>query len=309
MRRLCLTLLAFCSLFVTGITAHAEMPVPAAPVNGGYVLDETNTLSESQTAALNEMIDDYKKRTGVELGVLIVPSIENDYLENFSIRVAREWGIGQQNKNNGALLIIAKNDRDMRIEVGRGLEGDLTDVRASRIIRDRIAPEFRNGDFFAGINSGILGMQLAINAEEDATLSASNTAAQASDTLTLLGVVAFLFISALSWLGSLWGRSKRWWPGGVVGGMGGGGLGLLLSQSWWGALVAAAIAGLLGLFFDFIVSKNYNKARSNHTDPSWWAGGPWIGGGGFGGGSSSGGGFGGFGGGGGFSGGGSSGSW
>lgn len=307
MKRLALIFALLLSpLLVT--VAGASMPVPPPPPNGGYVLDQTGTLSDSQIQTLNESIDGYKKRTGVELAVLMVPTIENDYIENFSLQVARSWGIGHKDKNNGALLVIAKDDRKMRIEVGRGLEGDLTDVRASRIIRDRISPEFRNQNFFAGINAGLLGMQLAINAEEDATLRGADTESDTSNTMTLLGIAAYFFLLGISWLGSILGRSKRWWPGGVVGGLAGGGFGLLLSQSSWGALISAGIVGGLGLLFDFIVSRNYKQAVHNGSNPSWWAGGPWIGGGG-GIDSGSGGGFGGFGGGGGFSGGGASGDW
>lgn len=296
-----------CSLLIfTG--AGASLPAPAPPDNGGYVRDQTGTLSSAEVQTLNEQIDAYKKRTGVEMAVLMVSTLGNDdYIENFSLTVARSWGVGQEGKNTGALLVVVKDDRKMRIEVGTGLEGDLTDIRASRIIRDRIAPKFRDGNFFEGIVSGINGMQLAVAAEKDASLGVADTDSNTENTMTFLGVAAYFFIFGLSWLGSLWGRSKRWWPGGVVGGLAGGGFGFVLSQSLWGALVSAGIVAVIGSVFDMIVSRNYTRAVEKGSSPSWWAGGPWSGGGGID--SGSGGGFGGFGGGGGFSGGGSSGGW
>lgn len=308
MKRLLLGLVILLSPLMLVASVGAAMPVPPLPNNGGYVLDQTSTISATEIQTLNEQIDTYSKKTGVEIGILMISTIKDDYIENFSLNVAREWGIGKEGKNNGTLLVIAKDDHQMRIEVGRGLEGNLTDVRSSRIIRDRIAPEFRKGNYYFGIRSGILGMQLAINAEEDASLRASDDTSSSRDIMTLLGVGAYFFLFGLSWLGSIWGRSKRWWPGGVVGGLTGAGIGGLLSQSFWGAIISAGIVGSLGLLFDFIVSRNYKQSVLDGSNPSWWAGGPWTSGGG-GIDSGSGGGFGGFGGGGGFSGGGSSGDW
>lgn len=280
----------------------AEMAVPPVP-RDGWVLDNTNTLSPEQTRLLNTSIAEYRQSTGVQLAVLIVPTIENDYLENFSINVARTWGIGEKDKNNGALLLIAMRDKTMRIEVGTGLEGDLTDSRAGRIIRERITPEFRSGNYFAGIESGINGMKLAINATEDPKTTESPLKNQ--DVLSILAFGAYMFIFVLSWFSSMLGRSKRWWPGGLLGGVLGAGMGGLISGLLTIAIISGFVVAVFGFLFDYLVSKNYKKAVQNDSTPSWWAGGGW--GGGFGGGSS--GGFGGGFGGGGFSGGGSSGSW
>lgn len=282
----------------------AEMPVPPPPQNG-YVLDQTNTLSPEQIRSLNETIASYRQSTSVQLAVLIVPSIENDYLENFSINVARTWGIGGKDKNNGALLLVAMRDRTMRIEVGTGLEGDLTDVRAGQIIRNRITPAFREGNYYQGIVSGIEGMKIAINAESDPAVSQTSTSQFASsDWISIAVFGTYMFIFVLSWFASMLGRTKRWWPGGIIGGLLGGGLGGLIGGALITILVSGALVGALGLLFDYLVSKNYRHAVKRHESPSWWAGGGW-GGGSSGGSGGIGGGFGG----GGFSGGGSSGSW
>lgn len=286
---------------------RADMPVPTKPENNSYVRDETNTLSNVQTQALNEKIQGYRDRTGNQLAVLIIPTITNDYLENFSINVARTWGVGEAGKNNGALLLVVKNDRQLRIEVGSGLEGSLTDLRASRIIRDRITPDFRQGKYYQGINAGLDGISLAIgNAPDPQLKKDTSTKSSWVDGLgVFIELAIYIGFFGITWLGSILGRSERWWPGGVIGGVTGVGSGYLISQgTWLIALISMVALGAIGLSFDYIVSKNYHKARKSGRKPSWWAGGTTFGSGS----SGDSGGFGGFGGGG-FSGGGSSGSW
>ena len=95
--------------------AHADMPIPAAP-SDGYVLDQAHILSPEEKTSLNDKIANYKKQTSVELGIIIVPEIKDDYIENFSLNVARSWGIGQKDKDNGALLAISINDRKLRMD-------------------------------------------------------------------------------------------------------------------------------------------------------------------------------------------------
>lgn len=309
MKRFLLLLAATCSvLYATGSVAGAEMAVPPRPENNGYVRDETGTLSSEQVQTLNEKIQGYRERTGNQLAVLMVPAITDDYLENFSINVARTWGVGEAGKNNGVLLLIAKDDRKMRIEVGSGLEGDLTDLRASRIIRDRIAPEFKKDKYYQGIVAGLDGISLAIGSAPDPLLKREDTTQ--SNWLGGLGDafawVFYLGFFGITWLGSILGRSERWWPGGVIGATAGAGAGFFFSQGTGSVtLISMTILAIIGLLFDYFVSKNFRRAKRRGDSPAWWAGGTTIGPGSS---NSSGGSFGGFGGGG-FSGGGSSGSW
>lgn len=303
MKKAIFVCLALVGAWISGAQiAHGQMPVPPVP-SEGYVLDQTQTLSNEQIADLNRQITAYRERTSVQLAVLMVPEIaQDDYLERFSLNVARTWGIGEKGKNNGALLLIAKNDRRMRIEVGTGLEGDLTDVRAGRIIRDRIAPEFRQDKYYEGIASGIEGMTLAIGETNDPKLTnVTNDNGWLSNLGNIVEVVFFIGFFIITWLGAILGRTKSWWAGGVLGALLGG-LGAFFFSG--GGVVVTVLAALclaaLGLGFDFLVSKNYERARDSGKTPSWWAGGTTLGGGGF-----SGGGFGG----GGFGGGGASGSW
>jgi uncharacterized protein len=290
-----------------GASTHAAMPVPPKPDKNGYVRDETSTLTSEQVQKLNEKIQGYRERTNNQLAVLMVPTLTDDYLENFSINVARTWGVGEVGKNNGALLLVVKNDRKMRIEVGSGLEGKLTDLRSSRIIRDRIAPEFRKDNYYQGIVSGLDGISLAIGDAPDPLLAREDT----TEKNWLSGIgdafvwLIYLGFFGVTWLGSILGRSERWWPGGVIGAVTGSGAGFLFAQGTLSvALISGFVLALIGLAFDYFVSKNFRNAKRRGDEPAWWAGGTTIGPGSSGGDS----GFGGFGGGG-FSGGGSSGDW
>jgi uncharacterized protein len=256
-------------------------------------------LSQAEISNLNQKIQAYQETTSNQIGVLMIGSIPaGDYLENYSLQVARTWGIGEKTKNNGVLLLVAKDDRQVRIEVGSGNEGDLTDLRSSRIIRDRIVPQFKNGDYYKGVESGIEGIILALGSKPDTnTVSLKD---QVGNSIEIFIFLAYLFLTAISWLAAMLARSKSWWAGGIIGLAVGGLIGLLFISSalvWF--LISMFGLGLIGLILDYMVSKNYRQAKANGYNPSWWAGGT-IGRGGIGGGSFGGGGF---------SGGGASGSW
>ncbi len=275
------------------------LAVPKAPSLDRPVIDQTNTLSNQEIDALAAQIAASRAEKSYQIAVLMIPSLGNDeYLEGYSLKVAREWGIGRSDTDNGVLLFIAKDDRKLRIEVGRGLEGDLTDVKASRIIRNVITPKFKEGKFFDGITAGINSIQLAVSAKADPSLDAKSSESSGS-IFELLQTAFFIGIFGFIWLGSMLARSKSWWAGGVVGGVAGIGS-IALTQIHPLAVIATIILIPAGLLFDFLVSRNYHVHKDDGTLPAWWAGG-----GSFGGGSSGGGSFGG----GGFSGGGSSGSW
>lgn len=275
------------------------LAVPPKPTDVP-VVDQTNTLTAEQKATLAAKIASERKATGNQIAVLMIPTLEDDVLENYSLNVAREWGIGQEERNSGVLLLVVKDDRRMRIEVGYGLEGALPDIRSNRIIRDRIRPAFQQNDYFGGINAGVDGIITAIHGEVDPKLSETATTDQAGN--FPWEFVLFFGFLGFSWLGSMLARTKSWWAGGVIGGILGVIAGLILGFMIIG-IIAIVVLTLLGLLFDKAVSANYRSHASHGDSPSWWAGGPFIGGGG-----SSGGGFGGFGGGG-FGGGGASGDW
>jgi uncharacterized protein len=129
------------------------LEVPDHPA--GHITDLTPTLSASEISFLEQKLINYDKQTTNQIAVLVITSLEGDNLEDYSIRLADKWKIGQQGKDNGIIILIVKNDRKIRIEVGYGLEGVLPDGLAGSIIRDEIAPFFRKNQFFEGINQGI----------------------------------------------------------------------------------------------------------------------------------------------------------
>ena len=123
-----------------------------------YVVDETGTLTNSQVNALSQKLRQVEEQTSNQIVVYIIPSLDGESLEDLSITLAEKNKIGKKEKNNGVLLLIVKNDRKIRIEVGYGLEGALTDAASSSIIRNDIAPKFKQGNYYDGINAGIDAM-------------------------------------------------------------------------------------------------------------------------------------------------------
>src|SRR5436190_9221791 len=138
----------------------------AVPPLTGRVVDQTGTLSGGDVAALTQTLTDLETRKGSQIAVLIVPTTEGEAIEQFSIRVAEAWKIGRKKIDDGALLVIAKNDRHLRIEVGYGLEGALTDATTKRIIDEEITPKFKSGDFAGGISAGVNRMIRVVNGEK-----------------------------------------------------------------------------------------------------------------------------------------------
>jgi uncharacterized protein len=277
-------------------TAFA-LDVPKAPTDVP-ILDQTKTLTAEQKADLAKIIADERTHSGNQIGVLMIPTLEGEVLEEYSIEVARQWGIGTKERNSGVLLLVVKDDRRMRIEVGYGLEGALTDIRSGQIIRDRIRPQFQQGNYYEGIKSGLQGITAAIHDEVDPALKSEP--AKKSPSIPWEFIFAAIFIIP-SWLASILARTKSWWAGGILGGIVGLVIAIFVGFLFWGLISIIGLA-LVGLLFDRAVSGNYQKRASEGLAPSWWAGGTHLGGGG------RSGGFGGFGGGG-FGGGGASGDW
>jgi uncharacterized protein len=132
--------------------AHAEVPVPALKAR---VTDLTGTLNAQQKDDLESRIAAYETRRGSQIAVLILPTTQPEEIEQYSIRVAEAWKIGRKVADDGLLLIVAKDDRRLRIEVGYGLEGVIPDSMAKRVIDERITPRLRDGDFYGGVRDGV----------------------------------------------------------------------------------------------------------------------------------------------------------
>ncbi|NDA64850.1 MAG: GTP-binding protein, partial [Chitinophagia bacterium] len=158
-------------LLLDAVVDYLPSPLDVPPVPTDIpIVDTTGTLTFEQKNSLAASIAESRAKTSNQIAILMIPSLENDSLEEYSIKVAREWGIGTKDKNNGVLIFIAKNDRKIRIEVGYGLEGALTDAKSSQIIRNVITPEFRQDKYFEGLSAGLQSIQLAIQNEFDPAL-------------------------------------------------------------------------------------------------------------------------------------------
>ena len=264
------------------------------PPNDGLVTVDVATgvsvLSEEQRQAIADDLIQYERETSNQIAVVVVQSLQGEAIEEVALEIARGWGIGSA-KDNGILLLFAYDDREVRIEVGYGLEGAVPDIVASGIIRDDMIPLFKDGQYAAGISAGIDALKKHIGGE----YTADRYNQQTSESTGFYFFIAFV---VFQWMLAILGRTSSWWLGGLFGGIAG--IVLVMLYSWW---LSIPLLILLGLFLDFIVSKAYQRRGST----KWWAGGGWGPGGGFGGGRG-GGGFGGFGGGG-FGGGGASGRW
>lgn len=143
----------------------AAQPLRPVPALEARVTDLTGTLTQAEQAGLEAELAAFESRKGAQIAVLVVPSTEPEAIEQYSIRVVDAWRLGRAAPDDGALLLVAKDDRNMRIEVGRGLEGALTDLVSKRIIADTIAPFFRQGDYAGGIAAGVGQMIRVIDGE------------------------------------------------------------------------------------------------------------------------------------------------
>jgi len=259
----------------------------------GYVNDYAGMMSAETKAKIESELMAFEKSDSTQVVILTIPSLQDESLEDFSIRVVESWKIGQKGKDNGVLFLVAKQERKIRIEVGRGLEGKLTDLTAGRIIDLVVSPKFKRGEFDAGFAAGIHSVIDATRGEfktEPGRTSQKRGGLSPIVTLLIFGGIVLLFI----------GRMSRV-AGGAAGALG------LPAVAWFFmglplfTVILMGIVGLLmGIFLPVLLS-----GRGAGNGGFWLGGGGWGTGGGNG--SDFGGGF--SGGGGDFGGGGSSGDW
>jgi uncharacterized protein len=282
--------------------AFAQVPIPALETR---VTDLTGTLTASQQSSLEDKLAQFEARKGSQVAVLILPTTQPEDIAQFGIRLAEAWKIGRKNVDDGAILIVAKDDRTMRIEVGRGLEGPLPDITAGRIISDTIAPLFRQGDFYGGVNAGLDQMIRVIDGE---ALPAPDKRWKPAPHERIPW--PFIIVALLAFFG-MFNRFGGRVVGAVIAGICVAIVIYWMSSLFVMALKGGAIAFIVTLLSGFVGWADFASSGSSRVFRDSWRGGSSGGGfGGFGGGSRGGGGFGGFGGGGGgFGGGGASGRW
>lgn len=191
-----------------------------------YVVDETNTLSENEKNSIMQKLIDFEKLTSNQIVVYLISSLNGEPIEMVSVKIADANKIGRKDKNNGVLLLISKNDKKIRIEVGYGLEGALTDAISSSIIRNEISPAFKQGKFYEGINKGIDAIILATKNEYknvDKKESSNGFLGIPFKIIIIFGVIFFFII--ISIFGRIFGSGTRHHTGTGYGGFWGGGWG------------------------------------------------------------------------------------
>jgi uncharacterized protein len=287
--------LAAPSLWAQAWEAGTDGLLPIPPL-AARVIDTTQTLAPAELATLEARLADWEARTSNQLAVLVVPTTQPEPIESYSLRVAEKWKIGRKGQDNGALFLIAKNDRKMRIEVGYGLEGVLTDVTARRIIAENVAPSFREGRYAAGINAGVDRIIAVVGEGKPLPPPTAENVRKAPggfnfETLLMILFIVVPIVGGI--LRSIFGRLL----GSTVG------AGLVAAVAWFiaGSIAIAGIAAIVGflvmIFFSMGSGIIGRGGGWTSTGGGWGGGGGGSGGGGFSGGGGS------------FGGGGASGNW
>lgn len=270
-------------LAVLALSAWAEVAVPEL---SRRVTDLTATLTAGQIAELENRLAGFEAQAGSQIAVLIVPTTEPEDIAQFGIRVADQWKIGRRKIDDGVILIVAKNDRKLRIEVGYGLEGAIPDAIAKRVIAETITPHFRAGDFYGGISAGVEQLERLIRGEALPAPQQTTPGGNAGESALVLMVIGF-FVG--TFLASIVGRGVA----GGIAGVGVAGLGWMSS----GVVLSSLLMGG-GVFLAVLLLGGMGRGWGGGGGGGWSSGGRGFGGGSWGGG-----------GGGGFGGGGASGSW
>ncbi len=269
-------------------SAQAEVAVPKLTQR---VTDLTATLDAAQRQALEAKLSAFEAGKGSQIAVLILPTTQPETIEQFGIRVAEAWKLGRKGVDDGVLLLIAKEDRKLRIEVGYGLEGALNDATAKRIVSEIISPYFKRSEFYAGIDAGVTAIIKVVEGEPLPPPSSTGADRADSDGFgELLGTGFVIFLMGNIILRQLLGRL----PSGLI-------VGGLIGTLAWVMILSLAWAVAAGLVA-FLFSLMFGLSGRGSSFPSVWGGGSGGGWGGGGGGGFSGGG-------GGFGGGGASGGW
>jgi uncharacterized protein len=271
---LCLAVLSLCAL-----AADDRVPLPSLAAR---VTDLTGTLTRDQQAQLESQLAGLERDKGAQIAVLLLPTTQPESIEQYGIRLAEAWKIGRKGADDGVIVIVAKNDRAVRIEVGYGLEGAIPDAVAKRIIEERITPRFREGDFFGGLQASTSALGKIISGEALPARTEGGSNVSMGDDLQIFLLFALTIVAR--WARTLFGLLGALGAAGIAGG-----LAWLIFGSW----LAAAIAALAVFLMSF--------ARAGGGGSGWHTGGGGFSGGGGGGGFSGGGG--------GFGGGGASGRW
>lgn len=242
------------------------------PPNDGFVTDAAGVLDADREAAMEADLEAYARDTSNEIAVLVVPNLGGDDIAEAAVEVGRKWGVGGRQNDNGILILLSYEDRQVFIATGYSLEGAVPDLIAKGVIEEDMLPAFRDGDFADGLEEGVDSLKKHIGGEY--------TAERYTDPgdgpwpfLLFIGFIFFNFVAAFL------GRTKSWWLGGMLGGV----FGIVLTAlyAWW---ISIPVLVAVGLIFDYVVSKSgYDGRGRGGRGGGFWTGGSGGGGGGFGG--------------------------
>ncbi len=230
----------------------------------GFVNDFAEILSQSAKADLESVLSSYNSQTGIEIAVVTIPKLVDETIETYAFKLFEDWGIGQKGKDNGVLFLISVEDREMRIEVGYGLEGDLTDVESKIITSSKVPPYFQEENYDDGIKAGVFGIIEGIGAQADL---GDFSPPQATKSIEW-GDFFWVFIFVFFWLGSFLAKTKSWWLGGVIGCV----LGVILGLFGKGWTFLPFLV-IFGFVFDYLVSTKFRHVFVGEGKHSIW---PWI---------------------------------
>lgn len=290
------SLLCVLSLFSSMTVLAKTFPTPT-----GFVTDCCQVMTQEEKKLLDDTLSKFQQETSNQIAVAFVNSLEGDSVENYANELFRAWKIGEKSKNNGVLLIFAMQDRKIRIEVGYGLEGAITDLLSKRIIDQEITPAMKAGKPALAATRGVEALMLAAKGEYNETSSSlygqtqNNAEGDGEGMLPFIIGALFLFGNIFSYAFAYMARSKSIWAGGIGGAVLGGILMLFLGTTIT-AFVLLGVFTAAGFILDAILSATYSNLKAQGRSTSFWdtGGGFFTSGGGS---SSGGGGFGGFGGG------------
>lgn len=282
----------FCFLFFVVSASAVSFPKPT-----GYVNDFAGLYSTGFKNDLENDLSNFEKANGAEIAVATVKSLEGNDIEGYAVELFEDWKIGKKGKDNGLLLLISKDDRKIRIEVGYGLEPYITDGRAGEIIRNLMSPEFKKENYESGTMFAVTQLKKYISDKDIAPMESAGQSVSNDAWGEVFGLGIVVIYILATYLASFLGRTKEIWPGGAIGAVLGG-IGGLFFAAFIGLLLGVVFLGGLGLLLDFILTKNYQRRKAKglptgffHTWGGFSGGGGSSGGfGGFGGGSSGGGG-------------------
>lgn len=251
-------------LTFTTPTLASHLPVPT-----GFVNDFTGILSSEQKNDLETLLSNSEKRTTNQITIALVKNLNGGDIDDFTVRAFEEWQVGKKGKDNGVLLLIAIDDRKLRIEVGYGLEPKLTDSQAGEIIRNTITPEFKKGNYYQGIKEGLNAIvaQLEGNAPSPNPSAKEDNSSFASRAVILFfgfWLFATFFLRIFHLLGKLPGI----WAG-PIGGLLAGGVVGLLAGSLLTLVILALSFGLIGLILDILASTSYTRLSQKQRHTFW----------------------------------------